>query len=174
VGGAWYGRTWDWIQKEYWKDPKFKESFDAALRIYHLHVSKGHSTASFFGNPTNVFSQNRSGYKVEMSYWFIRLAEFQRNYECEPEDLDCKTAKITCELGLNEYKGVLVLPTPGESLHGSGYRVVTPFSEQVQFIDELVVDGEKRLSLTHPHTTLAGLQRKAGVNLEDCSSSKTS
>lgn len=120
-----------------------------------------------FSIPTGCYMEQRSGIRLESSFWFVTVPEFIRSFKLDPKAAGLKILSLTDEEGVRPLKGVIVQPQDGDPPHL--YRRVTVFNETTWFVQETHLDAKRRLRVPEPSELFAEMNKNnSETRHEDC------
>ena len=128
IARSWYGKKFEVLARMHAESDTFKKEWSLASNNESLGLAKQ------FAHKMRVKAQHRTGMRLISYFWFIRVQEWQRDFNHSPKELGWKTRIIKCEGGTSSMEGVAIPITPGEPF--TKFRVLEMYDDNVQFLEE--------------------------------------
>ena len=162
---SWYGKDFGFLCKLRRESATFRAEWEEAEANYSKKLS---STGLQFPVSMGVSTFQRSGMRVEATYYFCTVAQFRKYFSLDPKNLGLKISNLSNEQGTQELKGVLFKPSDGMSVSLDFFRKVTLFNETVFSLDEHLRRPEDRLRDAEPKQVFSQLgKEKAAARSSD-------
>ena len=162
---SWYGKDFGFLCKLRRESSTFRAEWDEADANYSKKLS---SAGMQFSVPMGVSTFQRSGMRVEATYYFCTIAQFRKYFSFDPKNLGLRISSISNEEGTKELKGIIFKPSDRMAISLDVFRKVTIFNETAWSLDEHLRRPEDRLRDAEPLQVYSQLgKEKAAARSSD-------